>query len=288
MLLRLYFIWTAAVLRALGARRVKLAVGDSVLLCYEIGPSDGEPWVLLHGLGATSLAWSSAIRKLRREVRLLVPELSALGGTVTPGGGLNVIEGVRAVQALIEWWAPGRTVCLAGISLGGWMAVRLAMESPDLIGRLVLIDAGGYRDQDWERIQKLTDISDLGGVSRLYKALFRRTPWVFEMSRHGFLKAYTSRAVKYVLESTTPESTYGPEDLADIDKPTLLVWGEQDGLFRLEVAQAMEHHLPHSQLVTLRNTGHAAHWENPREMTAAIDRFRRLGLEPASALEGRA
>ena len=105
-------------------------------------------------------------------------------------------------------------------------------------------------------------------------------PWVFEMSRHGFLKAYTSRAVRYVLESTTREHAYGPKDLADIDKPTLLIWGEQDGLFQLEVARAMERHLPHSQLVTLRHTGHAAHWENPREMTAAIDRFRRRGLEP--------
>lgn len=209
-----------------------------------------------------------------------MPELSALGGTVTPGGGLNVLEGVRAVQALIEWWAPGRPVCLAGISFGGWMAVRLAMERPDLVGRLVLIDAGGYRDQDWERIRKLTDISDLDDVSRLYRALFRRTPLVFEMSRHGFLKAYTSRAVKYVLESTTPEHAYAPEDLADIDQPTLLIWGEQDGLFQLEVAHAMARHLPHSQLVTLHHTGHAVHWENPKEMTAAMDRFRRLGLEP--------
>lgn len=283
MLLKLYLIWTAAVLRALGARRIELEVGNTTVLCYEIGPSDGEPWVLLHGLGATALAWSSAIRRLRKDVKLLVPELSGLGGTITPDGGLNVAEGVAAVKALIEWWAPGRAVTLAGISLGGWMSVRLALERPELVERLVLVDAGGYRDQDWGRIQELTDVANLDDVDRLYKALFHRTPFIFDLSRRGFLKAYSSRAVRYVLGSTTPDHTYSPEDLAVIDKPTLLIWGEYDGLFSLEVAHAMEHHLPHSRLVTLRHAGHAVHWEKPRPMAEAIDLFRRQGLEAFAA-----
>jgi pimeloyl-ACP methyl ester carboxylesterase len=277
-LLRLFFIWTAAILRALGARRVKLDLGDTTLVCYEIGPPDGEPWVLLHGLGATALAWSSAVKKLREDVRLLIPELSGLGGTLSPGGGLNVPEGVEALKALIEWWSPKCPVTLAGISFGGWMSVRLTLERPDLVERLVLVDAAGYRDQNWGRIQELTDVANLDDVDRLYKALFHRTPFIFELSRHGFLKAYTSQAVRYVLGSTTPDHAYSPEDLATIEKPTLLVWGEYDGLFTLGVARAMDHDLPHSRLVTLRQAGHAVHWEKPREMAAAIDGFRRGGL----------
>ena len=67
------------------------------------------------------------------------------------------------------------------------MSVRLALERPDLVERLVLVDAGGYRDQDWGRIQELTDVANLSDVDRLYKALFHRTPLIFEMSRRGFL-----------------------------------------------------------------------------------------------------
>lgn len=279
-LLKLYYIWTAAVLRALGARRIRLAVGETVLLASEIGPPDAEPWVLLHGLGSTSLAWSRVLRTLRGEVRFLVPELSALGGTVTPGGGLNVADGVKALEALIDWWAPKRPVTLAGISLGGWMAVRLTLARPDLVGRLILIDAGGYRDQDWDRIQELTDVSTLAHVKRLYQALFHRTPFVLAMSRHGFLQAYSSRAVKSILESTTPEHAYGPEDLATIDKPTLIIWGEHDGLFRIEVGRAMRDHLPQARLVTLSDAGHAVHWEKPQEMTEAINGFRLDILPP--------
>lgn len=280
MLLKLYYLWTAAVLRALGARRVKLRVGETVLLASEIGPRDAEPWVLLHGLGSTSLAWSRVLRSLRHEVRFLVPELSALGGTVTPGDGLDVAAGVEAVEALIDWWAPDRPVTLAGISLGGWMAVRLTLARPDLVDRLILIDAGGYRDQDWDRIQELTDVSTLAHVKRLYGALFHRTPFVLAMSQHGFLQAYSSRAVKSILESTTEDHAYGPEELSTIEQPTLLVWGEHDGLFRIEVARAMARSLRHARLVTL-DAGHAVHWEKPREMIEAIERFRRSGLDQA-------
>lgn len=277
-LLRLYYIWTAAVLRALGAQRVKLRVGRTELLASEIGPRDAEPWVLLHGLGSTSLAWSQVLRALRKEVRFLVPELSELGGTVTPGGGLNVPDGVEALEALIDWWAPGRPVTVAGNSLGGWMAVRLTLARPDLVERLVLIDAGGYRDQDWDRIEELTDVSTLAHVRRLYEALFHRTPFLLAMSLHGFLQAYSSRAVKSILRSTTEAHAYGPEELATIEQPTLLIWGEHDGLFRIEVARAMAGYLPNARLVTLPDAGHAVHWEKPEAMTEAIDAFRREGL----------
>ncbi len=278
-LLKLFFLWTTLVLRALGARRVRRKIGEVTLLAYEIGPPDGDPWVLLHGLGATAVAWSSVIRVLRKKVRLLVPELSSLGGTESPAGGLNVAEGVTAVEALIAAWAPEKKVTLAGISLGGWMSVRIALERPEIVERLVLVDAGGYRDQDWNRIQALTDVSSLDDVDRLYRALFFRTPFVIQRSRRGFLKAYTSPAVRHVLETTTEEEAYGPEDLARIHVPTLLVWGEHDGLFRAEVGRAMEGDIRQARLVVIPNTGHAVHWERPRAMAAVIDRFRREGLD---------
>ncbi|MFQ5527269.1 MAG: alpha/beta fold hydrolase [Thermoanaerobaculia bacterium] len=278
MLLRLYFLVTAFVLRILGARRVRFKVGETSLLAYEIGPSEGEPWVLLHGLGATALSWSSEIFKFRKQVRLLVPELSILGGTRSSGDGLNAVEGASVVTAAILRWEPDRPVTLAGISLGGWMAIRIAHDRPELVERLLLIDAAGYRDQDWERIRALTDVSHLEDVDRLYQALFYRTPFMFQMSRRAFFQGYSSPAVKHVLATTEPEDAYGPEELEEIKVPTLLIWGEYDGLFHLEVARAIELHLPNAHLVVLPRAGHAVHWEYPRATVRTVDLFRREGL----------
>ena len=120
------------------------------LVYYVIGPEDGEPWVLLHGLGSVAATWSPVMRGLRRSCRMLVPELSALGGTRCPGDGLGIQPAVEILQKLLDRELGSRPVTLLGLSLGGWMAVRLALRHPERVSRLVLVDAGGYRDQDWD------------------------------------------------------------------------------------------------------------------------------------------
>ena len=52
----------------------------------------------------------------------------------------------------------GEPATVVGLSLGGWLAVRLALAEPSLVSRLILIDAGGYREQDWEAIRELVTV----------------------------------------------------------------------------------------------------------------------------------
>src|SRR5918999_1947260 len=125
MLARLFVLATSLCLRLLGARRRRLRRGALSLVYYELGPKDGEPWLLLHGLGSVAVSWNPVMRALRRRCRMLVPELSALGGTECPGGGLGMREGVEILAELLRRELGSRTVTLAGISLGGWMAARI-------------------------------------------------------------------------------------------------------------------------------------------------------------------
>lgn len=275
---------TAARLWVLGARRRRERAGAAKLVVYRIGPRRGEPWLLLHGLGSTALSWAPVLSRFRREFRCLVPELSVLGGSRIQGGALPICDAVDGLVAILERNLPGRAVTVAGISLGGWMAVRLALARPDLVSRLVLIDAGGYRDQDWDAIESLVRVDALADVDRLYGALFAETPWIFRVSRKAFLQAYTSRAVRRILDTTTFDDAYGDEDLARIDCPTELVWGDRDGLFPLAVAQRMAVALPHGHLSVLEGCGHAVHWECPGALCAAIEAFRsRHPLPPRDA-----
>jgi pimeloyl-ACP methyl ester carboxylesterase len=282
MLLRLYLLATMLVLLAFGARRGRLRVG-AVLLAYSIlgprrrrtGGGAVETWVMLHGLGGVAATWGPSLVSLARECRLVVPELSALGGTAAPGGGLSVGQGIEVVTRLIEREGGGRAVTLAGLSLGGWIAVRIALARPDLVERLVLIDAGGYRDQDWERIQRLVTIADLDGVDRLYPVLFRTPPWVMRRSRRGFLRSFTSPGVRTVLRETRERDAYDARDLSRLAMPVTLVWGEHDGLFTLETARAMAAAIPGSRLYVLPGCGHAVHLECPRALAAVLQRVRR-------------
>jgi pimeloyl-ACP methyl ester carboxylesterase len=275
MLLRLYAQATRLSLRLLGAERRCLDDGPISLVYYSVGPADGEPWVLLHGLGAVAANWLPVMRALRRNCRVLVPELSSLGGTRAPRAGLGVLQGAWMVARLIEKELGGRAANVAGISLGGWTAARLALRRPDLVSRLALIDAGGYRDQDWNEIETLVRVNDLEGIDRLYKALFARVPWFLDLSRQGFLDTYTSPSVTDILDDMEETDTYQDEDLARLRMPTALIWGEKDGLFKVEVARAMAAALPHGHLEVIPGCGHAVHIECPRKLVEAIERFRR-------------
>jgi pimeloyl-ACP methyl ester carboxylesterase len=290
MLLRLWACATAAFLMLAGARRRRYRDGDVSLVYYCIAPkrrpaggaAAPEPWLLLHGLGSFAVTWYAVLRALRRDCRLIVPELSALGGTRAPGGALDVEQGALLAARLIELELGGgggdqrqAPVTVAGLSLGGWMAVRLAIARPDLVGRLVLIDAAGYRDQDWKRIAGLVRVDDLAGVDRLYGALFRTTPGFMRRARRGFLRAYTSPGVRHVLHALRERDAYAAADLARLPMPVALVWGEHDGLFRLETARAMAAAIPGAHLQVLGNCGHAVHMECPRDLVAALERVRR-------------
>jgi pimeloyl-ACP methyl ester carboxylesterase len=284
MLARLFVLLTALYLRLLGARRELLSKGSVSLVYHEIGPRDGEPWVLLHGLGSVAAGWGPVMRALRRNCRMIVPELSALGGTRCPGEGLGINPAVEVLTDLMRKKFAGRPVTVAGLSLGGWVAVRLALAHPELVSRLVLIDAGGYRDQDWETIQSLVMVEDLAGVDRLYPALFARVPWLMRVSRSGFLKAYTSPSVRNVLAGLNEDDTFDDADLARLRMPVELIWGEHDGLFTLETARAMAAALPDARLQVLPRRGHALHLECPGDLVAALQRLRRTAAPRGSRI----
>ncbi|MEA2599189.1 MAG: hypothetical protein QOF89_181 [Acidobacteriota bacterium] len=277
-LLRLLTLANGLWLRLLGARRRSLRCGEVTLAYTVVGRPDGEPWLLLHGLGSVGAGWSPVMRALRRDCRLVIPELTALGGTRAPNDCLGMRQAAEVLARLIETELGGRPVTLVGLSLGGWMAVRLALARPDLVARLVLIDAGGYRDQDWERIESQVRVDDLAGVDRLYPALFTRVPWIMRISRAAFLKAYTSAAVRNTLEGLCEADTFKAADLARLRMPTALIWGENDGLFHLETARAMAAAIPRARLDVLPGCGHALHLECPRALVAALQRFRRANV----------
>lgn len=274
MWIRAFTAGSATAMRALGARRFRFRHGENNLAVHTLGPEDGEPWVLLHGMGATALSWAPAFSGLRRDCRVLVPELAELGGTRHPQGALSIDESVEAVAALIEHEFPGRAVTIAGASLGGWIAVRLALTRPQLVARLVLVVAGGYRDQDWESIRRRVTVETLEDVTKMYEALFVHPPWALRLTRWPFLKTYSSRAVRSVLATIHPQQGFGDEELRAISVPTAVIWGQHDGIFAATVGERIARALPRSRFYLISNAGHSVQWERPREFADALADFR--------------
>lgn len=274
MLMRLLALVTHVWLSLLGFRRLRRQLGEWSLVFYRKGRG-GEPWVLLHGLGSNALSWSPVARHLAPGSRVLIPELSRLGGSRGPRPGLDVVEGAKVVAELLRRELAGEPATVVGLSLGGWMAVRLALAEPALVSRLILIDSGGFREQDWEAIRALVTIRDDADVERLYDALFRRVPWIFRLSRTTFRRVFQSPVVTGILADLQESDLFGPEEIAQLQVPVGVIWAEHDGLFSATVGRQIARAARHGAFYLVPGVGHGLHWEAPRQLVAAMEEAER-------------
>lgn len=103
------------------------------------GPADAT-FVLLHGLGGSSLNWVLAAPGLARLGRVLIPDLLGFGETPRAGRGSGLMDQRRLVSAFIRSLGTGRVV-LGGNSMGGALATLTAAVDPEAVDGLVLTDS---------------------------------------------------------------------------------------------------------------------------------------------------
>ncbi len=272
----LFELATATALAARGLRPETVRTTNGWdLKVWRGGALEGEPWVLLHGLGATAATFLPMVPQLKPDCELLLPELSTLGGSRGPTPALSIAEATRALAEVLAGRFAGRPLTLCGISLGGWIAARLAIARPDLVQRLLLIVPGGYRDQDWERIGKLVRVETYRDTEAIWQALFVRPPWFLRLGRPLLYLAYRSSAVRAALATVREEDSFGDAELATLRMPVGLIWGSEDQFFRREAGERMARAIPRARFYAIDEAGHGVQWERPQEFFDAVRRFRR-------------
>jgi 3-oxoadipate enol-lactonase len=260
----------------MGGSAEEVQLDGARLLVRRVGSGPGPLWVLVHGLANTSIAWLPLTLTLRRRRRLALPELTELGGSEVPGGAFGIDEGVAALESWLERRrAEGddSPVFLIGVSLGGWIACRLALRRPDLVQTLALVNAAGYREQDWDAIAALIRPQNRAEIRRLADAMFLRRRQAIGWLEPALLRVFTRPPVRGVLEGIREEQALEDHDLARLAVPTLLVWGDRDGLFRVDVGKRMAERIPGANFVTLSGAAHAVTWERPGALAAQLEEF---------------
>src|SRR5713226_386557 len=115
-----------------------------VAMHYYCAGRRGTPVVLIHGLGSSAETWAALIPMLSKEFLVYAPDLPGFGKTPLAPEGTNISTHVLYLERFLDALGYPR-VTLVGNSLGGWIATRFAVEHPERVDRLYLLNSAGLR-----------------------------------------------------------------------------------------------------------------------------------------------
>jgi 3-oxoadipate enol-lactonase len=111
----------------------------------------GEPLLLIHGLGSSGADWAWQVRTLERRFRVIVPDLPGSGHSAPPNGSCSIEGFARSLWALCDHLGAD-IVNVVGFSLGGAVSLEMALQRPERVRRLGLINSlATYKLDHWRK-----------------------------------------------------------------------------------------------------------------------------------------
>ena len=261
--------------------------GHPTRIHYYAGGS-GSPVVLVHGLGGRAEDWVNLMPPLVRDHhRVYALDLPGYGRSDWPTDAqYSIAEQAGAVEAFMNNRHLDRAD-LGGWSMGGWIAMRVALAEPQRIRRLMIFDSAGTRfsiDFDPSLFEpdtpaKLQELDNLlmAGPAPHVPQFIQRAVFRF-VKKHGWV-------VRRNMDSLlTGADLLTAQDLSQLKMPMLIVWGKEDHLIPLAVGEQIHKDVPQSELEIFDGCGHLA----PEQCAAKVAPVVKGFLDEAAPIPGRA
>jgi pimeloyl-ACP methyl ester carboxylesterase len=227
----------------------------------------GEPVVLLHGLMGTMDHWESTLEALAPMGRILAPEVPILDA----GRAEASIEGLTHHLGDFLDALDLPPAVIGGNSLGGHLALELALRYPARVSGLVLTGSSGLFERSFTR--GVPHVPTAAFVREKMEEIFYDTSLVTPSWVESVRRVLTTRAcarrVLHVARSAKHSNLEAR--LSEIRVPTLLAWGKDDRITSPEVAERFRALLPNAQLELIANCGHAPMLEQPLIFNALVE-----------------
>jgi pimeloyl-ACP methyl ester carboxylesterase len=265
--------------RDVTARGVRMRVVES---------GAGRPLLLVHGFLVSHLEFDDVLDPLAERYRVVAPDLPGFGESEKPSPtryayGIEAFS--EALADVIAAMELGR-VSIVGHSMGGAVALTLAAEHPELVDRLVLVDALVY-PFPLELGSRFSLVPVVGPF--LFKQLYGRGTFRGYFREQVFARGFEmplDRVDRYYDQFNTPaarESAYAVlaammdtrpvvARIPRVHVPTLVVWGRHDRLFPAVFGQRLAREIGGARLELL-DAGHAPNEERPEELVSIVRAF---------------
>jgi non-heme chloroperoxidase len=265
---------------------VELSTG--VTLRYgERGNPSGIPLLLLPGLGDTSHSFKPVLEHLPDSIRAFALTQRGHGDSTHPRDGYRFHDFAADLEAFMDALDLPAAV-VAAHSASGFIAQRLAIDRPERVLGLVFIgspltlrDHAGLHEAWDSTISKLEDPVDPVFVREMQAGtLAKPIPQDFFEVLVAEAMKVPARVWREVFEHLLDEDLVA--ELSKIQVPSLVLWGERDGVLSRADQNSLVAAIKGSLLVVYAGAGHAPHWEEPERFASDLSAFIRLGETPQS------
>ncbi len=234
----------------------------------------GPVVVLVHGLADDAHTWQTSLDALSKNYRVLAPDLIGHGSSDKPLLNYRPQTFTDFLTGFLDALKIERAT-LVGNSLGGWTVALVALEQPQRVERLVLVDSAGFADQ---KLPACLNPATLAEAREVLHYVFADPKLADSPVLAGeILQARVVRNDGYTIARFL-ESAKRNEDALDgrlgaLKMPTLIVWGEQDKLIPPPNGQRFAREIPGAKLHLIPNCGHDAQFECPQPFNLVLLEF---------------
>lgn len=264
----------------------------------------GTPVLFIHGLGSSGyMEWRFNLEFAAARHRVYAPDLPGFGRTEKPRARYGVAYFARFIDRYMEDRGL-RSAAIVGASLGGRIALELALKYPKRVSRLVLANALGLGRPNVQLSYGLLTLPRVGeafmkfagdAVRLAPRQMIRRVAARYagasgDLTRTMDDDYFTNLRELYAADGypdaylatirslVTPKALLAADHdlskrLAAIKVPVQLIWGDNDPLFPLSHAVNAHRLIPQSRLAVLEGAGHTPQAERPDEFNRVLENF---------------
>ncbi len=260
------------------------------LYVHQWGNPENPALLFLHGFMGNGRTWVPFVKELKSHYHIIAPDLPGHGESLylKESGDYDFVETAEQVIQVLDKLKI-HTSSIAGYSMGGRLAMYLAVHYPDRFNRLIVesaspgIDDAKVREERYQKDKSTADYLETADLTAFLEAWYEQ-PIFGDLNRHPDFSEYVAsllfnepvelvRAMRGMSQGVQPPLE---EHLKELDLPALFIAGEHDEKYSAILERLSQYH-NHFELKIIPECGHSTHFQDPQTFLQLIKEFLNTG-----------
>jgi len=254
--------------------------GDVVV--YQGG--EGPTLVLVHGFMDQPGSFNEVASDLTSRYHVVIPALAGHGQSAGPSDGhLTLADTYESLEQVMDAQRDGGPAVMLGNSMGGWLTMRYALDHPDRLSRIILMNSSGLS----HKLNKaeLIPATPQGIQEKTDRIWGDHAPQLPPFMLRALVDYHQQPPMEWLFDHLTADD-YVDDELVDLAVPADLIWGTNDGVLPMEYAHRLHGAIPGSRLHEMPGCAHAPQLTCPDLLPDLVDQIIQAGTAAPEAAVG--